>query len=47
MRFGIRLDDGMADLPLEILYSYYRMAKELDVLPESNIEPSDFWTYWM
>jgi len=47
MRFGIRLEDHMADLPLEILFSYYLMAKELDLLPASNIEPSDFWTYWM
>ena len=47
MRFGIRLDDGMADLPLDALFSYYLMAKELNRLPASNIEPSDFWTYWM
>ena len=47
MRFGIRLDDGMADLPLEILFSYYLVAKEFGALPASNIEPSDFWTYWM
>jgi len=47
MRFGIRLDDEMADLPLDMLFGYYLMAKELSLLPASNIEPSDFWTYWM
>ena len=47
MRFGIRLDDEMADLPLDALFGYYRVAKEFGVLPASNIEPSDFWTYWM
>jgi len=47
MRFGIRLDDEMADLPLDVLFGYYLMAKELKLLPDSNIEPSDFWTYWM
>jgi len=47
MRFGIRLEGHMADLPLDALYGYYRMAKELDLLPASNIEPGDFWNYWM
>ena len=47
MRFGIRLDDHMADMPLDALFGYYLMAKELSLLPDSNIEESDFWTYWM
>ena len=47
MRFGIRLDGHMADLPLDALFGYYLMAKELNCLPASNIEESDFWTYWM
>jgi hypothetical protein len=47
MRFGIRLDEPMADLPLAALFAYYLAAKELGILPDSNIEPSDYWTYWM
>src|SRR6188472_999938 len=42
MRFGIRLDEPMADLPLAALFAYYLAAKELGILPDSNIEPSDY-----
>jgi hypothetical protein len=44
MRFGIRLDDpAVAALSCTELYRRYLQAKELGVLPPSNISPHEFW----
>jgi hypothetical protein len=32
---------------VDALFGYYLVAKELGLLPPTNIEPSDFWTHWM